>query len=130
MTGAPPIAAVPFIFKRSSEELGAASLSTTTETVHGVARLHRSSLILQWRLARKTEHLGATGVRTDREVEDVREMEIPLASVAGGEVRRRWWQAFSGPRLVLRAADLKAFEGMAGPDGLKLDHPGELILRV
>jgi hypothetical protein len=35
-----------------------------------------------------------------------------------------------GPRLVLSAADLGAFEVVAGPDGLKIDHPAQLTVRM
>ena len=45
-------------------------------------------------------------------------------------VRRRWWDRLIGPRLVLSAADLSAFEALAGREGLKLDHPAELVLRL
>jgi len=57
----------------------------------------------------------------------VRELVVPLVGVAGAAVRRRWWLP-RNPQLVLRAADLRAFEEVAGEGGLKLDHPAELIL--
>jgi hypothetical protein len=45
-------------------------------------------------------------------------------------VRRPRWLLGFGARLVLQAADLRAFDVLAGPEGLKLDHPAELVLRL
>jgi len=105
-------------------------VTSTTETVHGLLRLEEDRLVVQWRLGRRTETVGATEVSTDREYETVREVVLPLASVAGARVRRPWWSVFVGPRLVLRAADLQAFDAIAGGEGLRLDHPAELVLRL
>ena len=122
-------AALPFTLKRSRDVLGAASMTTTTETVHGLLHLDGERLVIQWRLGRKTQHLGSE-IRTDEEFEAVRQVVIPLEAVAGAGVRRRWWQLLSGPRLVLRATDLRAFEDVAGEGGLRLAHPAELVLRL
>ena len=104
-------------------------MSTTAETVHGLLRLEGDQLRIQWRVGRKTEHLGEE-IRTDTEVEPVREIVVPLGGVAGAAVRRRRWDWLFGPRLILTAADLSAFEDLAGKGGLKLDHPAELVLRL
>ena len=57
------------------------------------------------------------------------EVVVPLAAVAGAAVRWRWsWPP--GFYLILTAADLRAFEGVAGAAGLALDHPAELALRL
>ena len=50
---------------------------------------------------------------------------MPLNAIAGAVVRRRWLFA---PTLILTARDLNTFEGLAGSDGLALDHPAELRL--
>jgi hypothetical protein len=102
-------------------------MTTTRETVHGLLRLENQRLTIQWRVGRKTEHLGSE-MRTDKEVEPVKEIVVPLRRVAGAAIRRRWWEW--GPRLIMTAADLSAFEGLAGTDGLSLDHPAELVLRL
>ncbi len=125
----PHTAAVPFHLKRSSDVFGAASYTSTTETIHGLVRLDGDRLIFQWRLARKTDHYG-TEMRSDQEYEAVREVEIPLEAVAGASVRRRWWEVLAGPKLVLTAADLRAFEEVAGEGGLRLKHPAELVVRL
>lgn len=124
----PHQAAVPFQLRRSEDDFSGGSVTSTTEIVHGLLRLDGDRVVVQWRLARQTEHVGAMSVHTDKELEAVREMEIPLAGVAGAIVRRRWWAPWASPTLILRAADLRAFEGMAGESGLKLGHPAELIL--
>ena len=67
----------------------------------------------------------------DQEVQAVREIVVPLSGVSGAIVRRRWrWLDWpTGPRLVLTASDLGAFEELAGRDGLSLDHPAKVVLR-
>ena len=125
----PRSAALPFNLKRRQDVLGASSVTTTTETVHGLLRLDGDRLVIQWRLARKTESVGIE-IRTDREVEAVREVVVPLDGVAGASLRQSWLGALRAPRLVLIAADLQAFEAVAGEGGLRLKHPAELVFRV
>jgi hypothetical protein len=69
-------------------------------------------------------------IRKEHELEPVREVVVPLRAIAGAAVRWRWWEWPPGPRLLLVAADLRAFEEVAGAAGLRLDHPAELVLRV
>jgi hypothetical protein len=125
----PRSAALPFKLKRSQDVLGAGSVTTTTETVHGLLRLDGDRLVIQWRLARRTEFIGKE-IRTDREVEAVQEVVVPLDGVAGASLRRSSLGFLRAPRLVLTAADLQAFEAVAGEGGLRLKHPAELVLRV
>jgi hypothetical protein len=87
-------------------------------------------LVIQWRLARETAHLGGAEVRTDQELQAVREVVLPLEVVAGAQVRRPTWLLFGSPKVVLTAADLRAFEEVAGEGGLRLKHPAELVVRV
>jgi hypothetical protein len=122
-------ATLPFTLKRSRDVLGAAEITTTTETVHGLLYLDGERLVIQWRLARKIETLGEE-IRTDEEFEDVRQVVVPLEAVAGATVRRAWWRLWSAPLLVLRAVDLRAFEKVTGEGGLRLAHPAELVLRL
>lgn len=131
MRGRAPVtrqAAVPFHLSRGQDEFTAGGVTSTTEVVHGLLRLEGDRLVVQWRLARRTEHVGVMDVRSDEELEAVRELVVPLAVVAGAAVRRRRWAPWKGPSLVLRSADLRAFEELAGESGLKLDHPAELLL--
>jgi hypothetical protein len=58
-------------------------------------------------------------IRTDREVDPVREVMVPLSGIAGAKVRASWWP-WSGARLVLTAADLRAVEHAVGKGGLRL----------
>jgi len=104
-------------------------MTTTTETVHGLLRLTEDHLVVQWRLARKTDHLGSE-MRSEEELETVREVNVPLNGIAGAFVRRRWWEWRGGSRLELTALDLRVFEEVAGQAGLKMAHPAQLVLRV
>ena len=76
------------------------------------------------------EHMGSK-MPADQEVQAVREIVVPLSGVSGAIVRRQWrWLDWpTGPRLVLTASDLGAFEELTGRDGLSLDHPAKVVLR-
>jgi hypothetical protein len=125
----PRSAALPFSLRRSSDVIAAGTITSTTETVHGLLRLDEDRLVVQWRVSRKIDFIGGE-IRTDEELKAVREATLPLAAVAGAAVRRPWWGLAASPRLVLTAADLRAFEPLTGPDGLGLAHPAELVLRL
>lgn len=124
----PHTAAVPFYLYRKTDSVSGTSVTSTTEVVHGLLRLEADRLVVQWRLVRQTQRVGAMSVHTDAELEAVRDLVVPLSGVAGAELRRRWWLPWNAPQLVLRAADLRAFEEIAGENGLRLFHPAELIL--
>lgn len=121
----PRSAALPFLLRRSHDVVGK-EITSTTETVHGLLRLDGETLTIQWRVARETDRVGSE-IRTDHEVDPVREMAIPVGSIAGAAVRQRGW-VFGRRRLVLTAANLRAFEPVAGAAGLGLNHPAELVL--
>ena len=125
----PHSASLPFTLKRKQEVFGLSSMTSTTELIHGLLRLDGDRVVIQWRLGRKTEYLGGE-IRTNQEYEAVREVVIPLEAISGATVRRRWWELFRAPKLVLTGADLQAFEEVAGEDGLRSEHPAKLIVKV
>lgn len=120
--------ALPFFLSRSHDVIGE-EITSTTETIHGLLRLEGDEVIVQWRLAREINRVGDE-IRTDQELEAVREVRVPLQAVASAAVRRRGWRWLSAPQIVLTAADLRAFEEIAGAAGLQLDHPATLELRI
>ena len=122
-------AALPFTLRRSQDVIGTSEITSTKETVYGLLRLDGDRLFIQWRTARTTDRIGGE-IRSDQELEEVREVSIPLGGVAGASVRRRWWEWPSHPRLVLTAADLRAFEAVTSEGGMTLQHPAELVLRL
>lgn len=126
----PHTAAVPFVIKRSKDEFAASSMTSTTETIHGLLRLDGDRVLIQWRLARKTEELGSASIRTDEEMEPVKEVVVPLNAVAGAFVRRPWWEFWRKPQLVMTAADLRAFDELVGEEGLRLKHPAKMAVGV
>ncbi|MCL4867132.1 MAG: hypothetical protein KJZ47_14655 [Gemmatimonadales bacterium] len=123
------VAALPFTIKRSDDAFGSEGIVSITETIHGLLRLSGDTLHVEWRLHRSTDRYGAE-TRTDREVEPVRQVAIPLAQLTGVEVRRPWWSLRGGTRMVITAASLEAFSALAGADGLTLPHPAHLELRL
>ncbi len=122
----PPRAALPFELSRSDQVIGA-EYRAITETVRGLLVLHDGQLTVQWRRERTTDRYG-TEVRSDRELEPVRATTVPLIALATARVERRWFRR--GVQVVITAADLAAFDAIAGQDGLQLEHPGELRLPV
>jgi hypothetical protein len=123
------LAALPFTFSRSHDVIGKKEITSTTERVDGLLLLSGDQLVIQWRLARNTDRVGQE-IRTDRELEPIREVVIPISALAGAQVRWAWLAWPPGHRLVLTAADLRAFEQIAGTGGLSLDHPAELTVHV
>lgn len=124
------IAAVPFSIRRSRDEFSATSFSSTIETAHGLLRLDGDQIIVQWRMARKTESYSSASIKTDEDMEPVREVVIPLDAVATAFVRKRWWEFWKGPQVVLTAADLQAFDEIVGEEGLRLSHPAEMVVGI
>lgn len=123
------LAALPFFLRRKHDVVGAMEITSTTERIHGLLRLEPERLVVQWRVARATERVGME-IRTDREVEPVREVVLALAVLGAAAARTSGVRWLLGPQVVLTAADLRAFEAIAGEAGLKLDHPATLALRV
>jgi hypothetical protein len=123
----PVTVALPFVLRRSDDVITDAGITSTSESVHGLVRLDGEQLVVQWRAARAVERVGRE-IRTDRDVDPVREAAVPLAGVAGAAVRWRWRAWPPGPVLVLTAADLRAFEALVGAAGLRSEHPAQLVL--
>ncbi len=124
----PSSSALPFQLTRSSQVIDSDGIRQTTERIDGLLRLDGDRLVVQWRAARQTQLYGNV-IRADQELDPVREAVVPLAALAGVEVRagvRHWLH----PRVVLTAADLRAFEDVAGAAGLRLDHPAMLVLDI
>ncbi|MBT8462371.1 MAG: hypothetical protein KJO44_07570, partial [Gemmatimonadetes bacterium] len=119
-------AALPFILEGKEEVLGISELTSTKDTIHGLLRLDGDKLVIQWRLTIKIEHL----TETDEEHGDVNTHVLPLDSIVGVALRHRWWELWLGPRLVLTATDMLAFEHLTGEEGLPLSHPAELAFRL
>ncbi len=124
-----PIATLPFILKRSSDEITPGEYRSTTETAHGLLRLEPDRLVMQWRTHRATATMGA-GYAEREEMDPMREVEVPLAWLAHAELVRRWRWLWPAPCLVVTASDLRAFESVSGPDGLALANPSRLELRL
>jgi hypothetical protein len=122
-------AALPFTVSRSDDVVGMAEYTSTREKLHGLLYLDGARLIIQWRTSRTTERVGME-IRTDREMEPVRQVEVPLAALAAARVRWTWLRWPPGPYLFLTGSDLRAFEALAGANGLQLKHPAEFAVRI
>jgi hypothetical protein len=122
-------AALPFTLRRSKDVIGKGEITQTKETVHGLLRLDGERVLIQWRTSRSIDRVGSE-IRSDSEVEPVRELSLPLSALAGAEVRWSWLPWPPGRRLVLTGADLLAFEELAGKEGLQLKHPAQFEIRI
>lgn len=122
--------AVPFTLKRSTDLWDRKGYTTKTETAHGLVRLEGGRLVVQWRLAVHTESVGGASWTKEEEIEPVRETVIALERVAGAAVTGSRRGFLRPPKLVIAAADLMAFDEIAGGQGLKLKHPAKLVFRI
>ena len=120
-------AAVPFVIRREHGVARLREITATREVSHGLLRLAGNAIVAQWSTDRETSRVGRE-IRVDHELGPVEDVELPLDGLAGAQVR---WRILPWPprwQLVLRAADLRAFERLAGAARLPLTHPAELVL--
>ncbi len=123
---APPRAALPFVLTRTEQVFGA-EYRVIEETLQGLLVLQGEQLTVQWRREQQTNRYGEE-IRSDRAIDAVRTTAVPLTALTSARLDERWWRRQSS--LVITASDLAAFDGVAGADGLQLDHPGELRVPV
>jgi hypothetical protein len=121
--------AFPFTLRTDDSVVGAALITSTRETTHGLLRFGEDGLRVQWRSSRATQHVGDE-IRTDREIDPVQEVNVAPSALAGAAVRWLWNRWPPGRYLVLTGADFRAFEGLAGISGLRLDHPAQLVVPI
>ena len=101
--------AVPFTHWRMENSGGASGWSQTTTRVSGLVRLEDDGVVLQYRVSESVTRPGSMGPETSES--EVREHRVPLAALRSARVAGGWWW----PRLVLAAADLRAFDGFPVP---------------
>jgi hypothetical protein len=131
-TRPPHAAALPFVIHREHGVISGREITSTRDDIHGLLRLDGERLVVQWSASRETSRVGRE-IRTDRELGPVREVVVPLDAVAGAQLRWTWRRWPPRQVLVITAADLRAFQSLAGePDGpgLVLEHPAELTLEL
>jgi hypothetical protein len=112
--------AVPFQHRRSKSFM-AETWTTVVTRVPGLVWLEDDALVLQYRV-RETIKSGETRYQPVTTESEVREHRVPLASLRSARVAGGWWW----PRIVLAAADLRAFDGFPVPR----DAGEELALRI
>jgi len=126
----PHSAVLPFVLRRSKDVIAETGITSTQETVHGLLALQDDRVVIQWRVERKVSRIGPE-IRLDHEADPVREVVVPTSGLASARIRSTWWRLFGkSSHLVLSASDLRTLEPLAGPDGLALSHPGELIVGI
>ncbi|HYW31555.1 MAG TPA: hypothetical protein VE869_08620 [Gemmatimonas sp.] len=123
------VATLPFELTSNHQVIGAGTFTRTEERRHGVLRLERDTLVVQWRVEREVRQYGPE-TRTDVERDGLRDVAVPVRML--GDVRvstrgRLWWRRWE---LVVTARDLVAFDGLVGADGFVFDHPATLVLPV
>jgi hypothetical protein len=106
---------IPFRLSRGSTD--PATFAYTVTEVNGLVGLEEDGLALQYR-----EKVTQTAMSVRATESEVRTAHIPLAALRRAGLRGRWF----GVRLVLAAADLRAFE----PFRAWLTANGELALTI
>src|SRR5215468_1788274 len=128
----PHAASLPFVLRREHGVISGREITSTRDEIHGLLRLDGERLVVQWSASRETSRVGRE-IRTDRELAPVREVVVPLDAVAGAQLRWAWRRWPPRQVLVLTAADLRAFQSLAGETdgpGLVLEHPAELTVEL
>ncbi len=118
---------LPFQVTIDHEVIGGGGITTTEERRHGVLRLERDTLVVQWRVEREVHRVGPE-IRSNVERAGMREATIALHALSDARVREhgRWrWKRWD---FALIAADLAAFDRLASDDGFAFEHPAELVL--
>lgn len=105
------------------------SFTSTAETVDGLLILEGDHVVVQWSVARKTDHVGGE-IRSDSEIEPVQEVVLPLGGIATPRLRWTWRRWRRRWQVVVTAADLRTLEPLADAGGLQLAHAGQLIIDV
>jgi len=132
VTRPPHAAALPFVIRREHGVISGREITSTRDEIHGLLRLDGERLVVQWSASRETSRVGRE-IRTDRALAPVREVVVPLDAVAGAQIRWDWRRWPPRQVLVLTAADLRAFQSLAGETdapGLVLEHPAELTVEL
>jgi hypothetical protein len=123
------IATLPFQLSDDHQVIANGTVTQTEERRHGVLRLEGDTLVVQWRVEREIQRIGAE-IRTDTERAGMRDVPVPVRLLGDARLRTRgrwWWRRWE---LVLTARDLVAFDRLAGDDGFAFEHPAELVLPV
>ncbi len=131
-TRLPRAGALPFVLRREQGVISGREITSTRDEIHGLLRLDVDRLVVQWSASRETSRVGRE-IRTDRELAPVREVVIPFDAIAGAHLRWEWRRWPPRHVLVLTAADLRAFQSLAGDTdgpGLVLEHPAELTVAL
>ena len=124
----PQIPALPFTLHRSNGVISGKEITSTVETIYGLLRVDSDSLVLQWRVQRRTDRVAPRSAAIANSIPCGKPRSRRLRSSA--VVRSPRWRRGRPGRLVLTAADLRAFESLTGPGGLELAHPAQLMLEV
>ncbi len=126
------LTALPFIVQRQNSVQTGVEYTSTRERIFGLLLISGSNLRIQWRATLEVNRYGQE-IRKDEEMKPLREVSIPLAEIAGAQVRRKWLRWPPAHALVITAADLKTFEPLLsenGDPGLVLQHPAEMVLEI
>jgi hypothetical protein len=123
------IATLPFQLSTGHQVIAGGTVTNTEERRNGVLRLEGYTMVVQWRVEREVQQIGAE-IRTDTERAGMREVPVPVRLLGDARLRTRgrwWWRSWE---LVLTARDLIAFDRLASDDGFEFEHPAELVLPV
>jgi hypothetical protein len=113
---------LPFRFVKEDAQVGGPTrVTTTSELCEGLVRVDGDALVFQFVVTRTVTRVGGVSVLTDRSSEPVREVRVPVGSLASIRLRRTGW--LRRREIILTARDLHAFIGIPGAHAQDLPIP-------
>jgi len=108
-----------FRLRRDRTLAAPGDITAIREIVHGTIQLAAGRVTLRWWIDRVTDRFGRDIRTAEREAPSPNEATIAIGDLARVDLRRdAWWRRPRGARLVLEAADPRAFAALVGPNGL------------
>jgi hypothetical protein len=110
-----------FVKTKDAQVGGPTQVTTTHELCEGLVRIDGDGLVFQVLVTRTVTRVGGASVLTDRSTEPVREIRVPIGSLASIRVRRTGW--LRRRELVITARDLKALISVPGARAQEIKFP-------
>jgi hypothetical protein len=113
---------LPFRFVKEDAQVGGPTrVTTTNELCEGLVRVEGDALVFQFVVTKTVTRVGGVSVQTERSTEPVREVRVPVGSLAAIRLRRKGW--LRRREVILSARDLNAFLGIPGARAQDLAIP-------
>ncbi len=99
------------------ESMDLTTMRDISTKVEGLLHLEPGQLVLEWAVSRQVQEFGFSGISDEVEEFEPEAVALPLEWLAGATLAG----GILSPRVVLRAASLRVFEGIPGAKGARLN---------